>query len=117
MPRDWLHERGGVSRTRRTTRTTTTANSVIQPAHIREVAVIGLGLMGSGIAELLARSGRRIVAIEINQTFLDLGMARCAPRRTRRPAGASSPIPNGVTAALQARPERDHLPGPARIPR
>ena len=51
-------------------------NSVIQPADIREVAVIGLGLMGSGIAELIVRSGRRVVAIEINQTFLDQGMAR-----------------------------------------
>ena len=51
-------------------------SSVKQPADIREVAVIGLGLMGSGIAELIARSGRRVVAIEINQTFLDQGMAR-----------------------------------------
>src|SRR5580704_6429305 len=51
-------------------------SNVIQPADIREVAVIGLGLMGSGIAELLARSGRRVVAIEINQTFLDQGMVR-----------------------------------------
>ncbi|MGO9187354.1 MAG: 3-hydroxyacyl-CoA dehydrogenase family protein, partial [Streptosporangiaceae bacterium] len=51
-------------------------SNVIQPAGIREVAVIGLGLMGSGIAELLARSGRRVVAIEINQEFLDQGMAR-----------------------------------------
>ena len=51
-------------------------SNVIQPADIREVAVIGLGLMGSGIAELVARSGRRVVAIEINQTFLDQGMVR-----------------------------------------
>ena len=51
-------------------------DNVIQPAGIREVAVIGLGLMGSGIAELVARSGRRVVAIEINQDFLDQGMAR-----------------------------------------
>ena len=51
-------------------------SNVIQPAGIREVAVIGLGLMGSGIAELIARSGRRVVAIEINQDFLDQGMAR-----------------------------------------
>ena len=51
-------------------------SNVIQPAGIREVAVIGLGLMGSGIAELVARSGRRVVAIEINQDFLDQGMAR-----------------------------------------
>ena len=51
-------------------------SNVIKPADIREVAVIGLGLMGSGIAELVARSGRRVAAIEISQTFLDQGMAR-----------------------------------------
>jgi 3-hydroxybutyryl-CoA dehydrogenase len=52
------------------------SSSVIQPGDIREVAVIGLGLMGSGIAELIARSGRSVDAIEINQSFLDQGMAR-----------------------------------------
>jgi 3-hydroxybutyryl-CoA dehydrogenase len=36
-------------------------SGVIQPTDIREVAVIGLGLMGSGIAELAARSGRRVI--------------------------------------------------------
>jgi 3-hydroxybutyryl-CoA dehydrogenase len=51
-------------------------NSAIQPGNIREVAVIGLGLMGSGIAELIARSGRKVDAIEINQSFLDQGIAR-----------------------------------------
>ena len=51
-------------------------SSVIQPGDIREVAVIGLGLMGSGIAELIARSGRRVDAIEINQDFLDLTLFR-----------------------------------------
>jgi 3-hydroxybutyryl-CoA dehydrogenase len=51
-------------------------SSVIKSADIREVAVIGLGLMGSGIAELVARSGRRVVAIEVSQSFLDQGMAR-----------------------------------------
>ena len=51
-------------------------SNVIPPGDIREVAVIGLGLMGSGIAELIARSGRSVDAIEINQSFLDQGMAR-----------------------------------------
>ena len=51
-------------------------SSVIKPADIREVAVIGLGLMGSGIVELVGRSGRRVVAIEIDRGFLDQGMAR-----------------------------------------
>src|SRR6516165_4389288 len=51
-------------------------SNVSQPGDIREVAVIGLGLMGSGIAELIARSGRNVDAIEINQSLLDQGMAR-----------------------------------------
>ena len=51
-------------------------SNVIQPVGIRQVAVIGLGLMGSGIAELVARSGRRVDAIEVDQGFLDQGMAR-----------------------------------------
>jgi 3-hydroxybutyryl-CoA dehydrogenase len=50
--------------------------NVNKPADIREVAVIGLGLMGSGIAELVARGGRRVVAIEIGHDFLDQGMTR-----------------------------------------
>jgi 3-hydroxybutyryl-CoA dehydrogenase len=51
-------------------------SGVTQPTDIREVAVIGLGLMGSGIAELIARSGRRVDAIEIDRSSLDQGMAR-----------------------------------------
>jgi 3-hydroxybutyryl-CoA dehydrogenase len=51
-------------------------SSVIKPSNIREVAVIGLGLMGAGIAELVVRSGRRVVAIELDRDFLDQGMAR-----------------------------------------
>jgi hypothetical protein len=66
-------ERHSQNPSRNSTQSSATASSVIQPAHIREVAVIWLGLMGSGIAELLARSGRRVVAIEINQTFLYQG--------------------------------------------
>ena len=51
-------------------------SSVTQPAGIREVAVIGLGIMGAGIAELFGRSGRSVVAIEVDRSFLDQGMAR-----------------------------------------
>ena len=44
------------------------------PAEIREVAVVGLGIMGAGIAEVLARSGRRVVAIEANHNSLARGL-------------------------------------------
>jgi len=42
---------------------------------IKKVAVVGCGLMGSGIAEVCARSGYSVVVSEINQKLLDKGMA------------------------------------------
>jgi 3-hydroxyacyl-CoA dehydrogenase len=77
-------------------------SGVIQPAGIGEVAVIGLGLMGSGIAELVARSGRRAVAIEINQDFLDQGMARLHASR-RPPARTSTRRPRWGSACRRGR--------------
>jgi len=45
------------------------------PGQIREAAVIGLGTMGAGIAEVLARGGCTVVAIEANHDFLARGLA------------------------------------------
>ena len=42
---------------------------------IRNVGVVGCGQMGSGIAEVCARSGYSVVVSEINQELLDKGMA------------------------------------------
>jgi len=39
-------------------------------------AVVGLGTMGAGIAEVLARSGLRVIGIEVNQVALDKGQGR-----------------------------------------
>jgi 3-hydroxybutyryl-CoA dehydrogenase len=50
-------------------------SSRTQPADIREIAMIGLGTMGAGIAEVLARSGRSVVAIEANHNALARGLA------------------------------------------
>ncbi len=49
--------------------------SQMEPADIREVAVVGLGIMGAGIAELFARSGRSVVAIESSHDALGRGLA------------------------------------------
>lgn len=43
---------------------------------IRKVGVIGLGLMGSGIAQTCAQSGYVTLVREINQPLLDKGLAR-----------------------------------------
>jgi len=43
--------------------------------NIREVAVIGLGTMGAGIAEVFARGGFAVTAIEVDPDALGRGMA------------------------------------------
>ena len=43
---------------------------------IRKVGVLGCGLMGAGIAEVCAKAGLPTVVREVEQGFLDKGMAR-----------------------------------------
>src|SRR5437016_5624912 len=43
---------------------------------IRTVGVIGVGLMGAGIAQVSAASGYKTIAREVNQPALDKGLAR-----------------------------------------
>jgi len=43
---------------------------------IQEVGVIGLGTMGSGIAEVIARSGLQVVAVEVSEQALAAGRER-----------------------------------------
>ncbi len=43
---------------------------------IKKVGVLGCGLMGSGIAEVAARSGCETVVREVSQELLDKGLAR-----------------------------------------
>ena len=41
---------------------------------INKVAVLGCGLMGSGIAQVAAQAGRDVTVIEVSQEFLDRGL-------------------------------------------
>jgi 3-hydroxybutyryl-CoA dehydrogenase len=43
---------------------------------IQNVGVVGVGLMGAGIVEVLARRGHNVVAREVNQELLHGGLAR-----------------------------------------
>jgi 3-hydroxybutyryl-CoA dehydrogenase len=43
---------------------------------IRRIGVVGCGLMGGGIAQTCAQSGYETVVLEVNQQFLDKGLAR-----------------------------------------
>ena len=42
---------------------------------IKKVGVVGCGLMGRGIVEVIARAGYEVIVSEINQELLDKGMA------------------------------------------
>lgn len=42
---------------------------------IRKVGVVGCGVMGSGIAQTCAQSGYEVTVLEINNEFLDKGLA------------------------------------------
>jgi 3-hydroxybutyryl-CoA dehydrogenase len=50
---------------------------------IREVAVVGLGTMGAGIAEVFARAGIGVVAIEVDPDALTRGMGMLEASLTR----------------------------------
>jgi 3-hydroxybutyryl-CoA dehydrogenase len=94
---------------------------------IREVAVVGLGTMGAGIAEVFARAGLRVVAIEADSEALDRGMSllgKSLSRAVQRgrlssaeqaevlgrvvPAGGFAEAA-GADLAIEAVPERPEL--------
>lgn len=50
---------------------------------IKKVGVVGCGLMGSGIAQVCAQSGYRVVVSEINDTMLNKGLASISARLTK----------------------------------
>jgi 3-hydroxybutyryl-CoA dehydrogenase len=68
---------------------------------ITTVGVIGLGTMGAGIAEVVARNGYRVVAVENGEAELDKGRASVVGSTTR--AVARGKLTEEEQAALLAR--------------
>ena len=50
---------------------------------IRNVGVVGAGTMGNGIAHVFARSGLKVVLCDVEQRFLDRGLATIAKNLDR----------------------------------
>ncbi|KAI3804401.1 hypothetical protein L1987_25908 [Smallanthus sonchifolius] len=48
----------------------------LKPRQIKKVAILGGGLMGSGIATALVLNGYQVILKEVNQKFLDAGLGR-----------------------------------------
>ena len=53
---------------------------------IRQVAVIGAGTMGNGIAHVFARRGFNVVLCDVEQRFLDRGLDTIAKNLDREVA-------------------------------
>lgn len=78
----------------------------VSPRPVRRVAVIGGGLMGSGIATALALSGVDVALKEISQPFLDAGLRRVRSnvasrvKKGRMTQGAADAALSRVTGVL-----------------
>ena len=57
---------------------------------VKRIGVVGCGLMGSGIAEVSARSGFHVMVSEVKQQFLDKGLTAIA-------ASLSKGVDKGLT--------------------
>jgi 3-hydroxybutyryl-CoA dehydrogenase len=66
---------------------------------IERVGVIGAGTMGNGIAHVFARSGFNVVLCDVEQRFLDRGLATISKNLDREVA-KSKIIPDDKTATL-----------------
>jgi enoyl-CoA hydratase/3-hydroxyacyl-CoA dehydrogenase len=60
----------------------------LRPRPVRTVAVLGGGLMGSGIATACALAGLGVLLKEVNQKFLDVRKWHAAATPGPRPAAA-----------------------------
>jgi len=59
-------------------------NASLKPREIRSAAVVGGGLMGSGIATAMLLANIKVVLKEVNQQFLDAGVARVTSNLSSR---------------------------------
>lgn len=57
----------------------------------RTIAVVGLGTMGSGIAEVLARAGREVIGIDVSEAAARRATASSPPPRPVPSPGTGSP--------------------------
>ncbi len=70
---------------------------------VNAVGVVGGGIMGSGIAEVAARSGCDVVLREVNEAAIEGAQRRLAVRWTRPSATANSQSASATTSSNRVR--------------
>ena len=78
---------------------------------IREVGVLGCGLMGSGIAQVAAASGFPVVVLEANQELCDRGLGNIAKRLDRlvQKGSLKADEKSAILGRLRATTDPSHL--------
>src|SRR5258708_1053797 len=69
---------------------------------ISRVGVLGCGLMGSGIAQVAATAGFNVTAVEVEQKFLEKGLAGMEKSRAKfAEKGTIKKTPQAIRARLK----------------
>jgi 3-hydroxybutyryl-CoA dehydrogenase len=81
--------------------------------NIQTIGVIGAGTMGNGIAHVSARSGLKVILVEVEQRFLDRGMATITKNMAREVEKAKITAAERDDALARIHPtlSRDELAG------
>jgi 3-hydroxybutyryl-CoA dehydrogenase len=74
---------------------------------IRRVGVIGAGTMGNGIAHIFARSGYSVLLCDVEQRFLERGLATIAKNLDREVAKNKITVADKATALQRIEPVTD----------
>jgi len=82
-------------------------------AEMKTIGILGAGTMGNGIAHVCARAGHNVVLYDLEQGFLDRGMATIGKNLAREVAKNKLTEEQAVAAKARIRPtlSRDELGG------
>ena len=71
-----------------------------------KVGVVGLGTMGAGIAEVFARNGLAVIAVEVDEGALDAvaAMSRTPPDERSRAASCPKPTTRNCSSGSPTPP-------------
>ncbi len=79
--------------------------------NIQTIGVVGAGTMGNGIAHVCAKAGFNVIVVEVEQRFLDRGLAAIAKNLSREveKAKLTSAERDAAQARIQGTLSRDQL--------